>query len=500
MGSDPGKDFRPTLKALNLSRAEERKLVRNLLRSSVVRPAAVLLGALMLAWPALFNGFPLLYPDSMTYLADGPTVARAVFLHRFSDYYGVRSFFYSLGILPFHWNLSAWPIVALQCLLVAWVIWLVVRSIEPRSTAVRYLILMLFLSALTSAGWYASFIMPDILGPVLYLAVYLLVFAPDTLSRAERLALYPIAVWSIASHATHLLLAAGLCLPIAMVAALPWRLFDRRPIRQRLWAAGEIATILAVAAALQFALHGYLYGKPSLNGERPPYLTARIIADGPGRWYLQKNCPQANLVLCGHLQDLSDDPDDFLWDPDGVYAQVSGNEQDQISKEEMPFVLATLRAYPAQQFARSAANFQQQLLAFGLYGFDPSPWILSEFSTVLPGARSSYLRSRQARDALPLDLLTDIQFLVVIASLGAIVGLVPLLWRRHSPRLAGLSLLIVSTVVVNALVAGVLSVVDDRYQCRVIWLIPLLAGLLLLDWLHQRETARVGATQESASA
>jgi len=474
--------------------------VRNPSRSSLVHSAAVLLGALMLAGPALFNGFPLLYPDSMTYLADGPPVARAVFLHQFSEYYGVRSFFYSLGILPFHWNLSAWPVVALQCLLVAWVLWLVVRSIAPRRVAAGYLPLMLVLTALTSVGWYASFIMPDILGPILYLAIYLLVFASDTLSRSERLALYPIAVWGITAHASHFVLAAGLCLLLAVAAILPWRVFDRRPLRARLLSVAQVAGLLAVAAALQFALHGYLYGKPSLNGERPPYLAARIIADGAGRWYLQKNCPQANLFLCGHLQELSDDPDSFLWDADGIFAQASEEEREQISKEEMPFVLATIRAYPGQQFARSASNFQQQLLAFGLYGFDPSPWIQNEFATVLPGAREHYIGSRQARDALPLDLLTDIQFWFVIASLAASGTLIPLLWRRHSNLLPGLGLVIVAAVVANALVTGVLSVVDDRYQCRVIWLVPLLAGLLLLDWIHQRQGAMAPATQRSASS
>jgi hypothetical protein len=58
-------------------------------------------------------------------------------------------------------------------------------------------------------------------------------------------------------------------------------------------------------------------------------------------------------------------------------------------------------------------------------------------------------------------------------------------------------------VVFNAMVTGVLSVVDDRYGCRVIWLVPLLAGLLLLDWLHQLETAKVEsrtrATQEQVA-
>jgi hypothetical protein len=48
----------------------------------------------------------------------------------------------------------------------------------------------------------------------------------------------------------------------------------------------------------------------------------------------------------------------------------------------------------------------------------------------------------------------------------------------------------VSIVVANAFVTGVLSTVDDRYGCRVIWLIPLLAAAFLLDWLNQWETAR----------
>src|ERR1035437_8563149 len=205
---------------MTVAKAEGQDLARNEKgRLCAMRGGAVLLGALFLAWPAFFNGFPLLYPDSMTYLGDGPTVARAVFLRQFSEYYGVRSFIYSLGILPFHWNITAWPIVALQCLLVAWVVWLVVRSISPRHAVKHYLILVLVLSLLTSVSWYSAFIMPDILGPVLYLCIYLLVFARQTLSRAERLTLYAIAWWGVTAHATHLLLAAGLCVLLVLFAA-----------------------------------------------------------------------------------------------------------------------------------------------------------------------------------------------------------------------------------------------------------------------------------------
>jgi hypothetical protein len=439
------------------------------------------------------NGFPLLYPDSMTYLWDGSVVARALLLHQLRDYYGVRSFFYSLGILPFHLKISPWPIVALQCLLVAWIIWLLMRSfqapsVSPRRMATPYLLLMLFLSLLTGVSWYACFIMPDILGPLVYLCFYLLAFARDTLSRAERWGVYLIAVWGITAHASHLLLAAGLFVLLVLFAA-----FGRKPFWRRVRSLGELAAIIVVAMAAQMALHGYLYGKPTLNGERPPYLMARIVADGPGRWYLEKNCPHLQWAVCNHISQFTNDPDAFLWDPNGAYGNVSDTERAQIDQEEMPLILATVRAYPMQQLSRSAANFWDQFLAFGIYGFNANDWMLQQFDEVLPRAKAGYHGSRQACNALPLDLFTDIQWWTIVASLAVIAILIPFLWRRHSPRLVGLTLIVAATVAANAGVTGVLSVVDDRYQCRVIWLVPLLAGIFFLDWLEQRNAVKLEA-------
>jgi hypothetical protein len=46
---------------------------------------------------------------------------------------------------------------------------------------------------------------------------------------------------------------------------------------------------------------------------------------------------------------------------------------------------------------------------------------------------------------------------------------------------------IVSTVVANALVTGPLSMVEDRFQSRVIWLLSFLAGLFVMVWLDRRQ-------------
>jgi hypothetical protein len=430
----------------------------------------------------MYNRYPLFYPDSMTYLGDARVVARALFLHQLSEYYGMRSFIYSLGILPWHWNVTPWPVVAFQSMLTAYVLWLVVRSIVPRHTANRYLILIALLSLFTSLSWYSSLIMPDILGPVLYLCIYLLVFARDDLTRADHVAVFLIAWWGVASHATHLMLAAGLCVLLVLLLVL------RRPLMQARWkAVGEVALIVALAAAAQLALNDYLYGEPSLNGDRPPFLMARIIADGPGRLYLEQHCPEVKFAICDHVHDLPSDPDIFLWGANGIWQSSDDDYAQRLKQEEMPFVLATLRAYPRQQLTKSAIAFWQQLGVFGLYDLDASDVVLDEYDSVFPGERPHYLRSRQAQNTLPLEFFTSVGNWTVICSLVVICGFAPFLWRKRSAPLVGLTVMIVSTVVANALVTGPLSMVEDRFQSRVIWLLSFLAGLFVMVWLDGRQ-------------
>ena len=418
----------------------------------------------------------------MTYLGDGRVLARAVFLHQLSEYYGMRSFIYSLGILPWHWNVTPWPVVAFQSLLTAYVLWLVVRSIVPRQTAKRYLILLALLSLFTSLSWYCSLIMPDILGPVLYLCIYLLVFARNDLTRADHVAVFLIAWWGVGSHATHLMLAGGLCILLVLLLIL------RRPFMQARWkAVGEVALIVVLAAAAQLALNDYLYGEPSLNGDRPPFLMARVIADGPGRWYLEKHCPEVKFAICDHVHDLPSDPDVFLWGANGIWQSSDDDYAERLKQEEMPFVIATLRAYPRQQLTKSVVAFWQQLAVFGLYDLDASDVVLDEYDNVFPGGRPHYLQSRQAQNTLPLEFFTSVGNWAILVSIVMICAFAVLLWRKRSARLAGLSVVIVSTVVANALVTGPLSMVEDRFQSRIIWLLSFLAGLFMMVWLDRRQ-------------
>jgi hypothetical protein len=466
------------------------------LTTRIWRSLVVLAGALLMVWPAFCNGYPLLYPDSMSYLRDGRPLAKMLLLHGPKGYLAMRSEIYSLGILPFHWGMGAWPIVGLQALLTSYVIWLVVRSLNglspdemssfPRRAALQFLILTGLLSLTTSLGWYVCFIMPDILGPVLYLSIYLLVFASETLSAGERWTVAAIAGWAMAAHSTHLMLAVGICALLGLLLMLRWP-----PLRARGYAVAAVAAIILLVAGVQTALHGYLYGKPSLYGNHMPYMMARVIADGPGRWYLQQHCSELHWAICDRVDSLPLTDDDFLWSDGGVWPSASAATQHRLLLEETPLVIASVRAYPRAQFQRSFANFSQEFTDFGLWDFFPNSWMQSEIDTVLPGSEATYLRTREAASTLPTAFFSAVQVWVVMVSAVAIAIGVPILWRRRRCRALGLVAVIVPTVVANALVTSVLSESDSRYQSRVIWLIPLVAGLIAVDCLNrsrQRET------------
>ena len=411
---------------------------------------AILFGAILLTWPALLNRYPLIYPDSISYIGDGRGIARALFLHR-PGVSAMRSEFYSLGIFPFHWNLSPWPIVAWQALLTSWVLWLVLRSILPRRTKegdkhvrrfiATFLTMVALLSLLTSVSWYVSLPMPDLLGSLLYLALYLLIFARTTLSRAERWGLSLLAIWAITAHSTHLMLAVGLCLLLTVLLLWPRNWFPRgRRLRPASSLTGlvQVALLIAAAVAAQLSLHAYLYGRATLNGNHPPYLMARIVADGPGALYLQQNCAHLNWAICASVGHLPDNDDDFLWSDGGVWAGADAHTQQRLLAEEMPLVLATLRAYPLQQAGRSWANFIHQLNDFGVNDFDNNDWMQQALAQVIPSSAIHYPRTLQARSVVPTNAFTILQRWVVFPSAVLLAALLPRLWRGHRVRLLGL--------------------------------------------------------------
>jgi hypothetical protein len=439
----------------------------------------------MLSWPAIFNGYPLLNPDSGEYLATGHTVLHKLLGGDVPAWMlaSNRSEVYAAGLSLLEWGSNIWPVVAVQALMTAFVLWLVVRSLCRRPVVV-YLALVAGLSVVTSVSWYASFAMPDILGALVYLGLYLIVFAGESLRPWEVAAASAIVWWGTMAHNSHLLLAFVECLLLVVLWAVRWTALRGRG-RWLLWGVG----VIALAAGTQSAVHARLHGRASIFGSHPPYVTARVLADGPARLYLQQHCAALTWEICRHVGNLPTDEQRFIWEPGNIWSSATPEERERLRAEEVPLVVATLRAYPVQQTEASLKNALHQLVFMGPAEFIDAPYFTeATLDGIAPGVYAKYRQTVQARDGMPQTFVRRAQMVFVALSALFILWRLPWLFRAGGRRLMGLAIIVLSLVPANAFVTGALSALDARYQGRVAWMVVLLAALTVYRWRERCPT------------
>jgi hypothetical protein len=431
---------------------------------------AIALSAALL-WPAAWNGYPLVFSDTGTYLT------QAIEHHLGWD----RPPFYSLAILPLHLTLSTWPVVIAQALLTAYMLHLLRRVLLPTASAWWLVPICGDLTVASAAPWFVSQLMPDLFTPLLAIALGLLALTPDRLSGRERLWLVLLSAFMIAAHQSNLPLA--LALPATLVA-----LRRRFGVTTRRVGFARLAAppTLACVALLTVNLIGH--GRLSLSPYGNVFLLARAIEDGPGRDALRRDCPQSGWLLCPFRDAMPDNADDFLWRADSPLARAGGAIA--VSAEAGTIIAAAWRAAPSEMAQAALRNFARQLAWFatgdGLEAWPNTvtPAIALDFP---PAEYAAFAKSLQSTGSLrvpwPLPALHMAAAWLGVALCGAVLVLG---WRRDVA--AGFAAAALLTVLVNAAVTGCLSGPHDRYQSRVMWL-PLAIALPALPAVLTRRRA-----------
>ncbi|HEX5385652.1 MAG TPA: hypothetical protein VFW66_03010 [Gemmatimonadales bacterium] len=458
-----------------------------------------LLGAAVLTCgAAAYNRFPLTYYDTASYLrkahvfthAEGPrgldveqyvrTPLPATSPFRNPFFY--RPVTYTLFLLPFSFPATLYAVPLAQGLIVAFSVLLALRAAGLASSATELVLLFLGLSLFTSLPWYSGQLMPDLFSAVMVLLLYALLSGWDRLARWERIAAWLLLAGAIAAHLSNVPLYAAL----AVTAALGVRLLRGRwPCARRLALSVAGPFALAVSA---LAGSNYLFcGKLVLSESSDLFYLARLVGDGTAQRYLAEACPAAGYLLCDDRANLPADSDYFLWSPTGPW---SAHQNDPRFLAEAPEIIrGTLRAHGAQELAAAARNTVHQL---GMFGADLD--LLRSDSLVRPvivrfgeTTAAAYARSRQVTGGLPLRAVGAVQVTVVWLSLAALLLALPALRRRRDDRVLLFAGVIAAAVVLNALVFGALSALHDRYEARVIWLVPLAAWVAVRALPGRRE-------------
>ncbi len=448
-------------------------------------PLLIAAGALMLCWPAFYNGYPLQWYDSLGYLYQG-----------WSGTYHLltRSPFYSLWITPLLALHSEWPIVLAQGALAAAMIFLVLRTLTGRLQPGFYLATVGFLALLTGLSWHSSYIMADMFAPLVALGIFLLTFARDRLAWWERAFVFAVTALASLVHYSHLPLAAALCL------AAPGLLCWQRAQRAQMVRAGAVClALVSIAIGGQVAMQWLENGEPAVAPYGPVFLLARLAEDGEAKDYLTRHCPEANLRFCAFAQDLPMTSDHFLWAADGPVKKLGGVKA---ARDEAAQIAAgAIGEEPLRFLIDSLANAMTQFVRIDTEGYVRSyrggvaQWkeTLAQMQVRLPGEVGAFTQSRESVTGIDQHGLFSPQPAIATVSAIALVAVCAAggVWRDR--RLRALIGLVLVALIVNAAVCGALSAPSERYQSRMIWLVPFLLILAVL-------TAIEGQRKPSAAA
>ncbi len=425
------------------------------------RPAAsVVAGAVLLIWPALLNGYPLLFSDTGAILEMSlePTMGWD------------KPWIYGPFLHLFHWRTTLWLPLFAQGLIVSHLLWLTQAVVGPTG---RHLLLCAVLAVGSAAPWFTSLLMPDVFTPLAVLCLFILAWGPGRLARIEVMWAGVVGSVAIASHLAHLVIAAACVAAVGLVRwQVPWR-----PAAALAGAVGLLlATNLAGNGVLAVSPHGSVFG------------LARLIGDGPGVDYINAACPDAGYQLCAWRGRLVRDSDAFLWDTYGPMwdASLWGDRFGPIAiaPEAARLVPAIIAAYPGQVLRAAAANTLRQLRMVQV-GDTLGPDYMDDAVTPKlrlyfpPAEAGRFQAGRQAQGLMrhAADLFQPLHLALLIAGALGSVWLLGTRWRTE-PALAGLAAMALVALLANAFATGALSGPHDRYQARIAWLVllpPLLA-------------------------
>ena len=396
---------------------------------------------------------------------------------------------------------------------------------------------MAVLAAGSSLPVFTGFAMPDLFAGFAVAATLLVTLYADRFGGWGKAVLWLLLTACVNFHGSNLLTSLGLA-----VLALGWLAWRRAPWRV---IAARGAMLLAAAVVAILASEAYAVAIKLRTGDelgRPPFLTARVLADGPGREYLRHACATGQkLTLCAVRNAPLADTEEILWSDDpakGIFNSADYHARVRLEHEERGFVLHALAYDPLGEVGAAFRNWGRQLVTVGYDEplRDPAYYLSDEYwkTTTL---KPLLLREKPCDPEiggcilhLPAVLMSEIDAGVALLALGWTAFTLaaerrrlpsplrggsgwgdasaaapcpdtnphpgpPLkgegegrpAWRDPALRTRATVILMVLSVALNAAVCGVVSGPFARYEARLLWLIP--AAALLL-WAARRAPAR----------
>jgi hypothetical protein len=299
-----------------------------------------------------------------------------------------------------------------------------------------------------------------------------------------------------------------------LMLALLARVFNARWRSLSMLGLMVISGCIVGAAVAEWAFNKAVTAAVGAPPLRLPHPMARLIALGPGTSYLKQHCPEAGYAACAYVQNYPTGWEDFLFSDDpgkGVFALADAGTKRRLSGEQLAFAVDVLRHDPLGVVGGISADVLRQLIYFrvDVWGYGETG-IARFYEGRVPASVLAAMRGSRAAQPLPVNLLLTIASYAAVAS--SVMMAAWWCWRRTRAadglarialpqrRFTDLAWIVIAGVLGNAVVCATLASAFDRFQARVVWLLPFLALSALLLARARRVSLSTDGADASATS
>lgn len=471
---------------------------------------ATILIAASLSWVYVLNGGPIMLRDTPSYMRAGEaslaavgsvarkflpqtaappaSPARAPVAVKGED--GVsdaRSPYYGVPLALGNRIAGTGLVMALQCLFAAVALVLALRRLGLWGHATGWAVAAA--AVLGGLSFFAIALMPDVFAAPMLVGIAFLV-TRTTISGWERLFWILAIFLALLTHRSFIAIAMATILLIVPLWRQSW--FNRR---------GWLMVLATCVAALgaHYTVNFVVERVMKQRMISPPFILARLSDSTLLTSYLDEACPTKRYFLCQFRDRLPTETNAFLWrkaEAGGIYITQDLPGRLRLEAEAGEIVRGAVTARPLQALSEAARDVVHQFFLTGMtdYAARITPAISTDPS--FRPTMNAYWQSRIYRQTFPWSLVQTLTTGIYVGAL--LLGVAVLFALRRSALQSRLApaFVIFAGLLASAAVTGILSGPFDRYQGRIAWLMPLVAGVLVHAWLQHRRSihaSRAGA-------
>jgi len=441
-------------------------------KQTILDSLLVLFGGIILCYMGFYNTFPYVYSDCGTYIGSGFELKVPI----------DRPIFYGLFIRHVSLLTSLWLVILVQGLILSLILFYFFKYLSGTSRfRIYYIAFIIFITFLTSASFHVSQLIPDIFTPIAILSLGLLLLVRNMKTR-DVIITSIILIIAIAVHNSHFFI-------ITILLLLFTFLFLIQKFRKKLSdlyiSAGRLiySWSLVIFTYLIICIVNLSLGAGfAMSRSGPVFLISRMNEIGILELYLRENCDKYHYMICEYKDKM---PGSFLWDYSNSPLYKNGGWESPKNLEEYSAIIKDILTSPKYGhlfFVSAVESSFTQFFCFSTGDAAPQREGTPPYKAIsvhFPASLKLYMNSHQWTHTLDFTFINEFQ--KYITGLCLMFYLICYVYPSRTRKFNRVILFILAGMFINAFVCGTFSTVTERYQSRVIWLLPLPLFLILAN-------------------